>query len=100
MLVRIVRMYFKPEHVDDFLKIFDANQKAIAGFPGCQSVELLRDEVNPSCYCTLSRWNDAASLEAYRKSELFGRVWKSVKPMFERKAEAVSLVGPTPAATT
>ena len=92
MLIRIVRMHFKEDRVEHFLKIFQENYKAISGFSGCISVELLRDAADPLCYCTVSRWDADNSLQAYRTSPLFESVWKTVKPMFGRKAEAFSLI--------
>jgi hypothetical protein len=39
----------------------------------------------------LSYWKDAASLNKYRKSELFARVWGSVKTLFSERSQAFSL---------
>jgi heme oxygenase (mycobilin-producing) len=92
MLIRIVRLHFKPGHVDEFLTIFAAHRVKIATFPGCTHMELLKDVADPNCFTTLSHWNGPDDLEKYRNSDVFNTVWTKVKPLFEKKAEAFSLV--------
>jgi quinol monooxygenase YgiN len=92
MLIRIVRMHFTAAGTGEFLKIFKDHQEAIRNFPGCSHLLLLRDLKDDICYTTLSHWNDPGDLEAYRKSELFGSVWRRVKPLFARQPEAYSLI--------
>lgn len=91
MLTRIVRMHFTEAGVDEFLVIFDRHKEAIRNFPGCESLQLLRDADDENCYCTLSIWRDEQSLENYRKSELFGQVWGRVKTLFSERTQAFSL---------
>jgi quinol monooxygenase YgiN len=91
MLIRIVRMHFSETGVPEFLQIFSESQTAIRNFPGCTRLELLKDAKDPGCYTTLSHWVDDQSLENYRQSELFGGVWKRVKPLFSGRTEAFSL---------
>ncbi|MBL7855728.1 MAG: antibiotic biosynthesis monooxygenase [Cyclobacteriaceae bacterium] len=91
MLTRIVRMHFTEAGVDEFLAIFDRHKEAIRNFPGCHSLQLLRDADDENCYCTLSTWQDEQSLENYRKSELFGQVWGRVKTLFSERTQAFSL---------
>lgn len=92
MITRIVRMHFTEAGVDAFLQIFEANKHAIRNFPGCTHLQLLKDAANPLVFTTLSHWNSAADLEAYRKSELFGSVWGRVKTLFSERTQAFSLV--------
>jgi len=92
MLIRIVRMHFTEAGVDEFLEIFQANKTAIRNFAGCSHLELLKDSDNELVYTTLSHWQDATSLERYRKSELFGSVWGRVKTLFSERTQAFSLV--------
>lgn len=91
MIIRIVRMHFTEAGVDEFLEIFNQNKQAIRDFPGCQHLELLKDLNDEYTYTTLSHWNDAESLEAYRKSALFGSVWGRVKTLFAERTQAFSL---------
>jgi quinol monooxygenase YgiN len=91
MTIRIVRMHFTEAGVAEFLDIFNQNKEAIRKFPGCQHLELLKDATNPHIFTTLSHWHEAADLERYRTSELFGNVWKRVKPLFSGRTEAFSL---------
>ncbi len=89
-IVRIVRMHFSPETADTFLAIFNRNKEAIRNFPGCTYLELLRDHRAENTFATLSHWNRAEDLEAYRNSELFKGVWAQVKPLFAGRTEAVT----------
>lgn len=91
MITRIVKMTFKSENCSDFLKIFEANKNAIAGFENCLSVELLNDIQHPNIFFTYSKWKSEEDLNRYRESELFRTVWSQVKPLFEAKTEAWSV---------
>jgi len=91
MLVRIVRMHFTETGAAEFLAIFNSNKESIRNFEGCLGLELLRDPRDPLTYATISHWKDEASLENYRKSELFASVWTNVKTLFSARAEAFSL---------
>ena len=90
MIIRIVRMTFREDAVNDFLKLFESNKKAIRAFPGCLHLELHRDVQNPAIFCTYSHWDNEESLNAYRDSELFGKVWPSTKMLFAAKPTAIS----------
>ncbi len=50
MIKRIVKMSFKPQHIEDFKTIFKTNWQHIKGFKGCQHVELLQDKNNLSVF--------------------------------------------------
>ena len=91
MLIRIVRMHFTEAGVEEFLEIFDENKEAIRNFPGCSHLQLLKDADDSLCYSTLSHWDKTESLENYRKSELFGKVWGRVKTLFSERSQAFSL---------
>jgi quinol monooxygenase YgiN len=91
MVVRIVRMHFKPEEIEAFLQIFNANKEAIRAFPGCTYMELMRDVQSPSVLVTLSHWNSVDDLEQYRHSPLFNSVWIRVKKLFSGRPEAFTV---------
>jgi len=91
MLIRIVRMHFTEAGVEEFLDIFNANKIAIRNFPGCSHLQLLKDADDPLCFSTLSHWDKPESLENYRKSELFAKVWGRVKNLFSERSQAFSL---------
>jgi len=91
MFIRIVRMHFTEAGVEEFLDIFNDNKIAIRNFPGCSHLQLLKDVGDPLCFSTLSYWDKPESLENYRKSELFGKVWGRVKTLFSERSQAFSL---------
>lgn len=92
MITRIVRMNFTEAGVEEFLQIFNENKIAIRNFPGCSHLRLMKDDLDPLCYTTVSEWNGAGDLENYRKSELFGKVWGRVKTLFSARTQAFSLI--------
>ena len=85
-------MTFKPEFVNDFLKLFDENKNRIAGFEGCTHLELLNDKNDLAIFFTYSKWDDEFFLEKYRNSELFNTVWSQTKKLFAAKPEAWTVV--------
>lgn len=82
MLVRIVRMTFNTERVNDFKNVFEEKKELIAGFNGCTKVNLLQDISNPNIFFTISEWQDESFLETYRNSALFRETWSTVKQWF------------------
>lgn len=91
MIKRIVKMSFRPEEVEAFKAIFETNWTSIRGFEGCRHVELLQNESDPTVFFTFSLWESEVHLNAYRDSELFGRVWSATKALFRDKPQAWSL---------
>jgi quinol monooxygenase YgiN len=90
MIIRIVKLTFKPEHIQDFKNVFDVNETRIAAFPGCLSVSLLQDQSNNNIFFTYSYWKDEEALEQYRNSDLFLQVWGTVKMFFDDRPMAWS----------
>ena len=90
MLIRIVRMTFKPEEVSAFLENFEANKSSIRNFPGCQHLELWQDENQKNIFMTYSHWENEEFLNQYRDSELFKTVWSFTKALFSEKPQAFS----------
>lgn len=91
MITRIVRMTFRPDATDEFLKIFEASKSKIRAFPGCQYLSLHQDHHSAQVFYTLSHWESQAHLDAYRGSELFKTTWTATKRHFADKPIAFSL---------
>ena len=83
-------MKFKVEEIPAFLILFEEKRALIAGFPGCQGVQLLNDVHSPEIYYTYSHWNSPADLENYRNSDLFKGVWAETKIKFSDRPGAWS----------
>lgn len=90
MLVRIVRMTFRPDTLPDFHAIFDRSKEHIRAFPGNRHLELLRDPDNPSVRMTYSLWDQPDALEAYRQSDLFRQTWAATRLLFAERPVAFS----------
>ena len=91
MIIRIVKMTFEPDKVEDFLKIFDTSKQYIRNMPGCSHLELLNDINSPTVFFTYSHWQSENDLMNYRNSQLFAGVWSKTKILFAAKAEAWSV---------
>ncbi len=90
-MIRIVKLTFKTEHVQEFLTHFESVKNDINNFPGCKGMKLLREQDSSNVFFTYSQWEENKDLDNYRKSELFGGIWPKVKLWFDKKAEAWSV---------
>ena len=91
MIVRLVKMEFKPEEIAYFLNLFDEVKEQIRAFEGCEFLELLQGEKETGIFFTHSYWKDAKALETYRNSLLFKTTWAKTKLLFNAKPEAWSV---------
>lgn len=93
MIIRIVRMSFQPEKVNEFRQIFNDSKSKISGFEGCQHLALHQDLKSSNVFFTISYWESDSHLELYRNSDLFKATWGKVKPLFNDQPTAYSLIG-------
>lgn len=92
MLIRIVKLHFKEDKINDFLILFDTIKLEVSNFPGCNGMKLLQDIKNPNIVITYSSWVHKQALEEYRTSQLFNTIWPTIKVWFKVKPEAWSLI--------
>jgi len=91
MLRRVVKMTFRAEACQQFEALFARKRSSIRNFPGCQHLELWRDQNDPNLYFTYSHWQDAEALQNYRHSELFQKTWAATKQLFADRPAAWSV---------
>ncbi|MFL1896626.1 putative quinol monooxygenase [Aquimarina sp. 2-A2] len=91
MIIRIVKMGFKTEGIEEFLAMFDTKKDKINSFEGCTHLKLIRDIHNTDQFFTYSHWESEAHLNAYRDSKLFKDIWANTKKHFNQKPEAWSV---------
>ncbi|MGB1040866.1 MAG: putative quinol monooxygenase [Flavobacteriales bacterium] len=92
MLIRIVKLTIHPDKIEEFKSIYESHMKLIRNQNGCSKLELLQEKGRYSnVVMTYSYWNSENDLQNYRDSELFLKVWKTVKPLFCAKPEAWSV---------
>ncbi|MFB1004808.1 MAG: antibiotic biosynthesis monooxygenase [Bacteroidia bacterium] len=91
MILRLVKMTFKPEETANFLDYFETIKDDIASTPGIVSLKIYQDTNNPNVVFTHSKWLGTSYLDAYRTSEIFGKVWPKTKALFDDKPMAWSL---------
>ena len=92
MIIRIVKMNFRPELVSQFEAVFEERKAQIAGFEGCTKLQLLRGigEMD-NVFFTYSYWESEQALDNYRHSDFFKDTWSKTKALFASKAEAWSV---------
>ena len=88
MITRIVKLTFRDNEVESFLKIYDDSKELIKRMEGCLYLSLNSDNENKNVFFTISQWKDESYLNAYRDSSLFKTTWKNTKALFKDKAEA------------
>jgi heme-degrading monooxygenase HmoA len=87
---RFVKMTFTEEGLIPFLEVFENSKELIRNFPGCLSLQLIKDMDQPFIICTSSIWENETALENYRNSDLFTKTWANTKIHFKEKAFAKS----------
>jgi len=94
MLLRIVRMEFEKDKIDQFLEIFASGKPKIEQFEGCHEVELYKDSKEDQVYFTHSIWESEVHLNNYRASDFFKGTWSKTRKLFAKKPRAYSLIKP------
>jgi quinol monooxygenase YgiN len=90
MLIRLVKMTFQPDQVQNFLALFRERRENIRHFPGCSYLRLL--QADDTTFFTISHWESEHALETYRSSPFFQDTWASTKRLFAGPPEAWSTV--------
>ena len=91
MIIRIVKMSFRAEEVNNFLCLFEERKKLIRHFEGCLHLELWQDASSGNTFFTYSHWESEKHLDHYRFSELFKDTWAKTKVLFEAPPQAWSV---------
>ncbi len=91
MIIRVVKLEIKDEHIAQFLSIFSDVKSMIVDFEGCSHVELWQDVNDPGRVFTYSHWESTEHLDKYRYSDLFRTTWAQTKQLFRAKAIAWSV---------
>jgi len=91
MFVRIVKMSFDENKIEEFLGNFHQNKDKIRSFKGCSFLELYRDKNQENIFFTYSYWNTEEDLNNYRNSDLFKSVWSKTKVLFNDIPQAWSV---------
>lgn len=90
-MIRIVKLTFQEDKINEFLTFFDTIKHIVNTFPGCEGMKLLQDIHQPHIVMTYSHWNEEQDLENYRVSEQFKHIWSTIKPWFGERAQAWSV---------
>jgi len=88
MIIRIVKMSFGANMLNEFLDHFNKNKNKIRNYEGCRLLEIYQGQEKPTIIFSYSHWESNKHLENYRNSELFKEIWAATKVMFNEKPEA------------
>jgi len=88
LITRIVKLYFHPDKVQDFLDCFEDVKHKVNQFEGCRGMKLMRSETEVGLFFTYSQWDSESALENYRNSDTFKGLWSKIKPFFKEKSGA------------
>ncbi len=91
MITRIVKLEFREDKTQDFLRFFDTINHIVNEFPGCFGMKLYQDIDRPNIVMTYSHWENQEALNRYRDSPEFGQIWPKIKPWFQEKPQAWSV---------
>ena len=91
MILRLVKMEFRPEETSNFLAYFETIKDKIQAMPGIMRLNLYQHGRDENIIFTHSLWVNESYLNNYRHSELFSEVWPKTKQLFASKAAAWSL---------
>jgi heme-degrading monooxygenase HmoA len=92
MIIRIVRMSFRPEALEAFEQLFQRTAPRIRAVEGCRRLELWKSVSGDHVRTTFSLWESEGHLDAYRSSELFRTTWARARELFSARAVAESYV--------
>ena len=88
MIVRIVKLTFREDEIENFKQVLLDSKEKIRSFPGVLHLQMLQSADNPCIFFTYSHWENKEALENYRHSALFKSTWSKTKPLFAAKPEA------------
>ena len=91
MITRVVKLTFSVDKRDVFLNYFETIKNEIRKSEGCIEVSAFENKHKKGQFFTISKWETEIKLNAYRKSDLFRKVWPTVKEWMIDKPEAWSM---------
>jgi quinol monooxygenase YgiN len=86
-LLRITRITFPADRVEQAVPVFEARSRAIADEPGCLAIAFGQLPARPSVAVAVSVWTDETSHAAHERTESYARFAETV-------AEGALMAGP------
>ena len=91
MIIRIVKMTFHVDRIEEVKKFLSLVRDKIQNFPGCHYLDILQDLDNRNVFFSYSLWDSDQDLYNYRNSDFFKQTWSTAKKWFSEKPLAWSL---------
>lgn len=100
MIVTIVEVYVKPEHVDEFIAATLANHRGSVQEPGNLRFDVLRHRDDPACFSLYEAYESEEAAARHRETAHFAEWLGTVTPWLskERKRTVCSVLAPEDAA--
>lgn len=90
MIVRLVALKIQLDKVEEFKQFFGTIYDGIRAAQGCLSLRVVADLEGLGEFFTVSEWESAAALEAYKNTAFFRETWPRVKTFLRDKPWAQS----------
>ena len=88
MYMRIVQHKVNPDKVEDFHKYYEARiVPAMQNLPGCFCATLIKSDLHPDEYLSMTLWDNRKDAEAYEKSGLFEEFITELRPFLSDSSE-------------
>ena len=91
-IIRIVRLSWKAEKINEFISIYESSKSSIESFDGNKYLTLKQDANLSNVLYTYSIWESNEALNNYRNSQFFKETWAKTKLLFDDKPLAYSLM--------
>lgn len=92
MIVRIVKMTFQEDKIEEVKGFLSRVKEKIQLSPGCIQLDILQDSRDRRIFFSHSRWRSENDLTVYRNSDFFKETWSTARKWFSEKPQAWSLM--------
>lgn len=83
------RLYIQPEHVDDFIALFQELIELTLEEPGCTGYELFQDPNDPSRFLVFETYVNQEAVEAHFAAPYFAEYGEKIGELASQPAEII-----------
>ncbi len=83
------RLYIQPDHVAEFIELFQGLVELTLQEPGCTGYELFQDPLDPTKFLVYETYVDQAAVEAHFAAPYFAEYGEKIGELASKPAEIV-----------
>ncbi len=83
------RIFIQPEHVDEFIDLFQGLIELTLQEPGCTGYELFQDPLDPTRFLVYETYVDQAAVEAHFAAPYFEEYGEKIGELASQPAEVI-----------